>query len=49
MCSSHIQVIDLVDRELHSLEVFEVIVQIRDGGFYRDFKVRVLFEKATRR
>ena len=26
--------------------VFEVIVQIRDRGLYRDFKVRVLFEKA---
>ena len=26
-----------------------VIVQIRDGGLYRDFKVRVLFEKACRR
>ena len=24
-----------------------VIVQIRDGGLYRDFKVRVLFEKAS--
>ena len=43
MCSSHIQVIDLVDRELHSLEVFEVIVQIRDGGLYQDFKVGVIF------
>ena len=27
--------------------IFEVIVQIRDGGLYRDFKVRVLFEKAS--
>ena len=26
-----------------------VIVQIRDGGLYRDFKSRVLFEKASRR
>ena len=26
-----------------------VMVQIRDAGFYRDFKVRVLFEKASRR
>ena len=26
---------------------FYVIVQIRDGGLYRDFKVRVLFEKTS--
>ena len=29
--------------ELNSLEVFEVIVQIRDGGLYQDFKVGVIF------
>ena len=28
-------------------KAFEVIVQIRDGGLFRDFKVRVLFEKAS--
>ena len=29
--------------------IYDVIVQIRDGELYRDFKVRVLFEKASRR
>ena len=32
-------------RILHVLS-FDVIIKIRDGGFYLDFKVRVLFEKA---
>ena len=27
--------------------VYYVIVQTRDGGLYRDFKVRVLFKKAS--
>ena len=27
--------------------IYDVIVQIRDGELYRDFKVRVLFEKAN--
>ena len=36
-------------RLYHCLGVIYAIVQIGDGGLYWDFKVRVLFEKASRR